>query len=161
MPSERQKPEPFPPTMSPGDPAFCCAILRDQRGFYVLERRPLHEIDAPGLLTCFGGTREPHELPEACLRREMLEELGFTLGDISLSVVLITPRLTSKGTVRVARQAWFYRALGPSPGEARALEEGYEAVWLDPRDVEHAPIADWNRLAIMADMRGERMARVE
>jgi 8-oxo-dGTP pyrophosphatase MutT (NUDIX family) len=147
--------------MSPGDPAFCCAILRDRRGFYVLERRPLHEREAPGQLTCFGGTREADEAPEACLRREVMEELGFAVGEISLSVVLMLPRLTSRGTERIARQAWFYRAAGPSPGEARALEEGYEAVWLDPHDVEHAPIAHWNRLAILADLRGERVARVE
>lgn len=130
---------------------WCCAILRDPRGRFVFERRPAHEVDAPGMLTCFGGTREPGEDPEACLRRELVEELGFVAGALELCVELTTP----KGV------AWFYRGVGPGEGTARALEPGFGVEWIDAGAIEHADIGAWNLAAIRAERRGERSARAE
>ena len=139
--------------LDPADPAqwpvWCCAILRDSRGRFVFERRPVDEPDAPGMLTCFGGTREPGEDPEACLRRELLEELGFIAGEIELCVELTTP----KGI------AWFYRAHGPDEGMATALEPGFGIEWIAAETIGHAGIGAWNLAAIRAELRGERQAR--
>lgn len=132
------------------EPRWCCAILRDSRGWYVLERRPLTDADAPGRLTCFGGTRERGEEPATCLARELVEELGFVIaGALERAVVLHTG----------VGEAWFYRAAGPEEGACRALEEGHEAVWHDPA-LGFASVAMWNRLAIEAERRGEVAAWV-
>ncbi|MBS0189342.1 MAG: NUDIX domain-containing protein [Planctomycetes bacterium] len=133
------------------EPRFCCAILIDSRGRYILERRPTTETDAPGLLTSFGGTRHTDEDPELCLRRELIEELGFAAGEVQRVLVLHTP----KG------EAWFYRVLGPEEGAARALEAGYEAVWMEAQAMFASPdFSDWHRIAYEAFVAGHAIARV-
>lgn len=132
-------------------PRFCCAILTDSRGRYIFEHRPAHEPDAPGALTCFGGGREETEDPESCLRRELLEELGFVAGPLERVFTLHTPR----------GEAWFYKGKGPEEGSARALEEGFEAVWVHPSDPDMSKVGRWHRAVFDALARGEREARVE
>jgi 8-oxo-dGTP pyrophosphatase MutT (NUDIX family) len=132
-------------------PAFCCAILRDSRGWFVLERRPLSNRSAPGQLTCFGGTREGGEDPEACVRRELREEIGFDAGALTRRVVVRTP----KGA------AWFYEGAGPEDGAVRALEAGYGVVWVAPERLADAPIARWNRAAIEAMLDGKGAVEVD
>lgn len=137
------------------EPRYCCVILTDSRGWYVFERRPRDEADAPGMLTCFGGGREAHEDAETCLRREVMEELGFVLGAIERVFTLRTPR----------GEAWFYRgcdgATGPEAGEARALEPGFEVVWVDPGSEEMKQVGAWHRAVLDALARGEREGSVE
>jgi 8-oxo-dGTP pyrophosphatase MutT (NUDIX family) len=132
-------------------PRWCCALLRDSRGRYILERRPADEVDAPGMLTCFGGGREPGEDPEACLRRELVEELGWRAGTLELCVELDTP----KGV------AWFYRGLGPEEGTVTALEPGFGVEWVEAAAIDTAGVGTWNVAAIRAAVRGERFARTE
>ncbi len=133
----------------PAEPRFCCAFLTDSRGRQILERRPLTEADAPGKLTCFGGTRHDDEDAEECIRRELREELGFEVGALARVLTLHTP----KG------EAWFYTARGPEVGSARALEHGYEAVWLEVEDMLASPeLSDWHRVAFEAIARGEAVA---
>ena len=132
-------------------PRFCCAVLIDSKGRHVLERRPLTEADAPGLLTCFGGTRHDDEDPQLCLRRELVEELGFVAGDLTLVLVLHTP----KG------QAWFYLLEGPEEGTVPALEPGYEAVWMEETAMLSASdLSDWHRAAFLAIAAGLKSARI-
>lgn len=147
------------PRMYVGDPAplprFCCVFLKDSRGRYVLEQRPLTESDAPGKLTCFGGGREPHEEPEACLRREVREELGCEIGPCTHVLTLNTP----------LGHAWFYEAVGPAEGEAAATEPGYTALWIDETTLRdpvffQTRVADWHCAAFTALWRGERFASV-
>lgn len=121
-------------------PRWCCAILTDARGHLLLERRPPTDPDAPGLLTCFGGTREHGESPLACLQRELLEEIGHQLADEPRHAVTLH---TGKGI------AWFFAAAAPAEGTVTALEAGHTAVWHDPA-LGLAGIALWNRLAIEA-----------
>ena len=143
---------PRPHRSDPPDwPVWCCAILRDLRGRFIFERRPSHEIDAPGMLTCFGGGREAGEEPETCLRRELVEELGWRAGALELCVVLTTP----KGV------AWFYRGAGPEEGTVTALEAGYVAEWIEPAALAAAGVGGWNLAAIDAEMRGLRVARAD
>src|SRR5262245_22856741 len=58
-------------------PRYVCAILDDLEGRVLLESRPDDARLAAGKLTCFGGLRESGESPEACLRRELCEELHW------------------------------------------------------------------------------------
>lgn len=132
-------------------PRFCCAILRDSQGRYVLERRPPWETHAAGKLTCFGGTREPDEHPEACIHRELIEELGFSAAALEWCLELMTPY----------GPAWFYRGTGPEEGQATAVEQGYLAVWADAAVLTAGELSEWHRVALTAESRGERSARVD
>jgi 8-oxo-dGTP pyrophosphatase MutT (NUDIX family) len=133
-------------------PRYCCAILRDRSGRYLLEKRPSHEEDAPGMLTCFGGGREVGEDPDACIRRELTEELGFEPARLELCVRL----MGTSGRVI----AWFYRAEAPSSGLA-AIEEGFEAVWAAWEELPGLPVGNWNIAAIRAEAEGVTVAVVE
>lgn len=117
-------------------------ILRDQRGWYVMERRPGSRRHAAGKLTCFGGSREPGECPEACARRELMEEIGFAVGTLERCVVLSTPR----------GEAWFYRAIGPEPGTVYAKEADTEVEWIAPEDIFAADLSAWHAAALRAEL---------
>lgn len=139
------------------EPRYCCIILTDSRGWYVFEKRPETEADAPGMLTCFGGGREAQEDPESCVRRELMEELGMEVGAGALERVF---------TLRTPRgEAWFYRiaqgAAGPEAGSVRALEAGFEVVWVDPASEMMQQVGAWHRVVLDGLARGESLARVE
>lgn len=120
-------------------PAYCCAILLDGRGALVLEKRPDDDADAPGRLTCFGGGRDGDEEPLACLRRELLEELGFALGQARHVLTLHTP----KGP------AWFYEAGGPEQGTVVTREAGHGVCWVGRGELFAQHLADWHRAALV------------
>lgn len=131
-------------------PAYCCAILRDAAGRYLLEQRPLHETAAPGKLVCFGGGREQHEHPDACIRRELVEELGFHAAQVERCVVLRSNR-------RVI--AWFYRGAAPSP-ESIVTEAGVTAVWHAWEELASLPLGGWHVAALRAEREGAAEAIV-
>jgi 8-oxo-dGTP diphosphatase len=65
----------------PGVVEVAAALIRDAEGRYLItERRRGSHL--AGLWEFPGGKLEPHETPEACLRRELAEELSatFTIG---------------------------------------------------------------------------------
>ena len=143
----------MPPDDPPDWPEYCCAILRDARGRYLLDRRPPDSKAAPGQLTCFGGKREPGEAPEACVARELREELGFECARLDLCVQLIgRPR---EGPDRAI--AWFFRGVAPSPDTIRT-EPGHAAEWVEPESLPAAAIGRWNRPALEAERKGEPIA---
>ncbi len=193
-------PNPFKPESSVGPapsgaadpwsgawPAFCCAILRDPQGRYLLEKRPPRADKsgravarrarggsgrAPrepgGLVTCFGGSREPSETPEQCIRRELLEELGW---DVAKGHLAPAVRLVNAGTqvmrfrgglVRPGQViAWFYRGLAPGPETPLLTEPGYAALWLTPEETFAADLSRWHRTVLEAERRGEDACGVD
>lgn len=138
------------------EPRYCCVILRDSRGRYVLEKRPETEADAPGMLTCFGGGREAQEDAESCVRRELREELGFEVGELERVFTLRTPPSP------LGREAWFFRAVesGPEEGTVRALEPGFEVVWVEPGSERMKEVGAWHRAVLDGLARGETEATV-
>ncbi len=56
------------------------AALRRPDGQWLMHRRPLEKHHG-GLWEFPGGKVEPSEMPQEALRRELLEELGITVGE--------------------------------------------------------------------------------
>lgn len=131
-------------------PAYCCAILRDAAGRYLLERRPLHETAAPGKLVCFGGGREVGEHPDACIQRELVEELGYHQARVERCLVLRSNR-------RVI--AWFYRGAAPTP-DTIMTEPGVVAVWHGWDELAALPLGGWHIAALVAEREGRSEAAV-
>lgn len=130
-------------------PKYCCAILEAPDGTLLLERRPPDARRAAGNITCFGGAREEEEAPEACIRRELLEELGWRVGDVER--VLILHR--AGGVL-----AWFYRAAAPDRAVPLVTEEGYEALWVRRDELHATPLSPWHRAALNAYFAGHPTA---
>ena len=149
--------------MHPEWPEFCCAILRDAGGRYLLERRAPDAKDAPGKLACFGGKRETGEHPDRCLRREIKEELGWSTGALHLSVaVRLMARASGGRPERVV--AWFYRGKGPREGLELKPLPGSAVVWATGEELAGAmreDVSAWHRVALEAEGREEAVAWIE
>lgn len=76
-----------------------CLILENERGEILAVQRPPHK-HLGGLWEFPGGKIEPGESPEQALRREIVEELHLTLGDI-LRPLLPTEHVYDFDTVRL------------------------------------------------------------
>lgn len=137
------------PTPAAADwPPYCCIILRDAGGQYLLERRPGSARLAPGTLTCFGGSRERDESPLDCIARELIEELGPAAAKAVQGVEL---RVIVRSRTRLI--AWFFGAAPMLTNVPLVCEPGYFAVWLSEAELEAAPLARWHRAALLADRR--------
>jgi 8-oxo-dGTP pyrophosphatase MutT (NUDIX family) len=142
----------------PRDPAhwpeYCCAILRDVEGRYLLERRPTDAKDAAGQLTCFGGKRNPGEHPDRCIRREIWEELHWRVGALKLELCVKLLGADGKPV------AWFYSGAGPGPAVTVQTLPGVECVWLSEAELAAANLSGWHRAALEAERSGQAEARV-
>jgi 8-oxo-dGTP pyrophosphatase MutT (NUDIX family) len=127
------------------EPRWCCAILRDGAGRYLLERRPGYGPSEPERLTCFGGKREAGETGLGALLRELHEELGWTpAAEPRLAVVLKTRY----------GEAWFYVAPAPAAGAFTVRVKGHEGVWVESSALAGAALSPWHRAAIEAEAKG-------
>lgn len=64
------------PKLRPAEATAALIVTPDGR--YLLQHRDdKPEIFWPGYWGCFGGGLEPGETPEICVRRELIEEIGF------------------------------------------------------------------------------------
>lgn len=137
-------------------PDFCCAILAAPGGRLWLEQRPLSDSAAPGQLTCFGGGREVGESPDACIRRELLEELNYVPPE--------PPELRVRLFLRGGLCAFFYAVAAPPPGHPLRLEPGYGLIVAGAEEVLAypcpLPISTWHLAALRAHFAGEPHAHV-
>lgn len=63
---------------------FAAALLVDERGRYLMQRRDDRpDILNPGALGLFGGGIEAGESAEAAIRRELAEEIGLVPADLA------------------------------------------------------------------------------
>ena len=108
-----------------------------------MEDRPASAKVAAGSLTCFGGKRELDEDPLDCIRREVHEELGLSLGDDVRRVVdlFVDERLI----------AYFYEAPAPGRDAILVFEPGRNGVWLDLDDTAQAArVSPWHQVVLEA-----------
>ncbi len=138
-------------------PDYCCAILVDAQGRYLIERRSEKATSAAGQLACFGGKREPMEHPDRCIRREIKEELGWSVGALRL---LVAVRLRERASGREI--AWFYRGSAPRASLALKPLPGTSILHLSAKELLAAPdLSAWHRAAIIAAETNEAVAWIE
>lgn len=121
-------------------PDYACAIISGGHGRRLLQLRPMEARHAPGQLTCFGGAREPWESVEACLERELQEELGWCPRD---------PRPVCdlrQGSRLIAR---FFHCTMPEDTILRT-EPRHLALWVPTRALPGLPLSPWHRLVLEA-----------
>ena len=121
------------------EPAYACAVITDSRARLLLQLRPASARHAPGLLTCFGGQRESGENAEACLRRELVEELGWQ------ATALIPCCDLWKGRRFIAR---FHQTT--FSGGALSTEAGHIALWAPWPALPGLPVSPWHRAVLTA-----------
>ncbi len=121
-------------------PRYCCVILHCPERGYLLEQRPI-EPHHLGSLTCFGGGREEDESEEACGRRELDEELGWSVGPLSRRFELW------KGSEWIAT---FFDAQPPCDSVPLRAEAGHAAVWIQPQHLATADVSVWHRAVLDA-----------
>lgn len=135
-------------------PAYSCVILLRSGApgeplQLLVEQRPATATVAAGLLTCFGGKREPGETPLATILRECEEELGWTPSDVVRACDLyVDGKLV----------AWFYLAAAPTPGTPLRFEAGTSGVWIS--STSHVGLSPWHRAVLEAWLNGEQRANV-
>lgn len=103
-----------------------CAVIRDSRGRILVARRSMNK-PLGGLWEFPGGKVEIGELPEAALRREIMEELGVSLDRLEP----LEPTRHDDGSI-VLNLIPF---AAESSGETITLHEHSEVRWLFPHEM--------------------------
>lgn len=139
---------------SSGITAVALAVLERQGRWLIQLRDDRATIVAPGRWGLFGGHMEPGETPEQSIRRELIEEIGYSGGPL-------TPWFRSAAGGRVRH---VYRvALNVEPEQLQlcegqdmtlaSLEElGSGRVW-SPRLAQHRPLAPSLQEALARELR--------
>jgi 8-oxo-dGTP pyrophosphatase MutT (NUDIX family) len=138
-------------SVSTTEPEYACAIITGADGRRLLQLRPSGARHAPGQLTCFGGARNPSETAETCLRRELLEELGWQAGSLRPACDL------RQGSRFIAR---FFHC-GMSAGSALRTEPGHVAVWVAAASLPALPISPWHRAVLTAVDQGRTLVELD
>ena len=133
------------------EPEYACAIISDADGRRLLQLRPSDARHAPGQLTCFGGARDPSETAETCLRRELLEELGWQAGPLRPACDL------RQGARFIAR---FFHCDMPA-GIPLRTEPGHVAVWVAAASLPALPVSPWHRTVLMTVDQGRSLVELQ
>ncbi len=115
-----------PPTATPNVIEVAIAILHSDAGFLMQLRDDVPTIFWPGHWCFFGGHLEPGEEPEAALRRELVEEIGYCPEVVTW--VESVESETSRG--RVMRHV--FAAKLDRPIADLELNEGQDMAWVSP-----------------------------
>jgi 8-oxo-dGTP diphosphatase len=121
------------------EPEYACGLISDSRGWWLLQLRPSDKPLAPGRLTCFGGRREDGETAEACLRRELDEELGWC-------PALLSPSIELRDGPRFI--ALFFRGRLDIPVTRLRVEAGDAAILAPPDAIPGLPVSPWHSVVL-------------
>jgi 8-oxo-dGTP diphosphatase len=115
----------------PEAPFAVALAMLERRGRWLIQLRDdIDGIVAPGRWGLFGGHLEPGETPAGGLRRELLEEIGWHAGELSLWFRHATPR----------RVAHFFRGPLPVAPERLRLREGQDMVLAELTELERGEV---------------------
>jgi len=126
-------------------PEYACAVISDACDRLLLELRPATATHARNELTCFGGRRERFETAQACLRRELQEELGWIPTELQPVCDLVA------GDRYIAQ----FFACPWRPGPLRT-EPGHIAVWIPRASLAGIPLSPWHGQVLAAIAGGQR-----
>jgi 8-oxo-dGTP pyrophosphatase MutT (NUDIX family) len=130
----------------PDWPQYCCAILEDAGGRLLLESRSDDARLAAGKLTCFGGRREDDESPEACLRRELREELNWEPAGLAKQLEL---------WVGGELIAWFYHAVLDGSFLLERVPPAHKPIFVTRDDLANLPVSPWHAAVLDAWLTGK------
>jgi 8-oxo-dGTP diphosphatase len=102
------------------------AILYHQGKFLLQLRDNIPEIIHPGCWALFGGHLEPGEDPEHALKRELLEEIGYTP-----PIVALFGKYPRPGVIRYVYQAELSVDI-----DALKLGEGWDMAFVSVEDIQ-------------------------
>ncbi|VXD18055.1 NUDIX hydrolase [Planktothrix serta PCC 8927] len=102
------------------------AILYRDGKFLFQLRDNIPGIVHPGVWGLFGGHLEPEETPELCLKRELIEEIGYHVSD----VILFNHYADS-----LVNRSVFYAPLTVDLSQL-VLNEGWDMGLLTPEDIQ-------------------------
>jgi|GEM_PF-2961949 len=125
-------------------PEYACAVIADLDERLLLELRPAGSLHACNELTCFGGRREAFETAEACLRRELREELDWIPSALKPVCDLI---VGDRSIAQFFSCPWH-------PGPLRT-EPGHVAVWIPRACLPGVPLSPWHRQVLAAIALGQ------
>ena len=114
-------------------PTWICVIalaLHDDRGRWLMHRRPLHKHHG-GLWEFPGGKVETGERPREALVREIQEELGLSLAPHAVQPVAFAEENETGSAKPIV--IMLYRSL--YDGSPLCAREGGELGWFDPQGV--------------------------
>ena len=118
-------------------PTWICVValaLRDDRGRWLMHRRPLHKHHG-GLWEFPGGKVEPGERPREALVREIQEELGLSLVPHAVQPVAFAEEdetgRTKPIVIMLYSSAW--------DGSPVAALEGGEIAWFRSHEIDLLP----------------------
>ena len=118
-------------------PTWICVValaLHDDRGRWLMHRRPLHKHHG-GLWEFPGGKVEPGERPRVALVREIQEELGLSLAPHAVQPVAFAEE-NETGSAKPIVIMLYSSAWDGSP--VAALEGG-EIAWFKPHAIDLLP----------------------
>ncbi len=118
-------------------PTWICVValaLHDDRGLWLMHRRPLHKHHG-GLWEFPGGKVEPGERPREALVREIQEELGLSLASHAVQPVAFAEENETGSTkpivIMLYSSSW--------DGSPVAALEGGEIAWFKPHAIDLLP----------------------
>jgi ADP-ribose pyrophosphatase YjhB (NUDIX family) len=112
---------------------FAGALLVDERGRYLLQRRDDRpDILHPGALGLFGGGLEAGESADEAIRRELAEEIGLVPGDLAPFRTVRLPVRRPGGSVMMAAIALFEGSVAADDVATLTQREGAGRVLMPP-----------------------------
>jgi 8-oxo-dGTP pyrophosphatase MutT (NUDIX family) len=129
------------------------ALLVTPAGRYLMQHRDdLPHILLPGHWSCFGGSVEPGESPDAAIRRELLEEIEYRAREVAAFTEMEV--LLPLDPPRRDRMSFFVVPILAADLDRMVLHEGQGKALFTPEALAAEPrVAPWDLAAVLMHAR--------